>query len=113
MPNPLSVGGLRRIISEIGDEVSEAAWKAAKKQRAGQEEFETSGRVEAAGAFGFNKEGEFGFVGNLIAGAGDSEPANVTIGGDVGREWNSAGDGTLRLVFYVKVKRGVVEEEVE
>lgn len=96
--NPISVGGINKLLNKINEEVTQAAVKAAKREG---EEFEVNGAIKISGNFGFDNEGELGFVGNVIS--------STSVGGDVGidleREWNSDGDGQLALSFNVKVSR--------
>ena len=62
MANPIRVKGIRAIVDVLGDEVMQAAAKGAKLPAGAA--FTASGEVTLDGTFGFDRKGDFGFVGN-------------------------------------------------
>jgi hypothetical protein len=107
--NPIAVKGIKKIIDKVGDEVMEAA-KKAKRLDMENTTFEANGRMTLSGKYGIDKNGEFGFVGNVMVETAEGAPVIASVGeGELatdllsGVDWNSHGDGNLEVEFSVRL----------
>lgn len=103
MANPIAVKGLSKLIDRVGDEVMQSAKKALNQ---GQKNYRVYGLLEQEGKFAFDKDGEIGFVGNVIVKIPpDATVIELTDGSEAHLDiaWDSIGDGTLKVKFEVEV----------
>ena len=106
--NPLTVGGMGRIIHKLAEDVTPEK-KEVDALPPGAE-YASEGEVEANGNFGFNKHGEFGFLGNVVVRTPTSVEVfeigegEAKLDATMGREVDSNGLGTLKMRFRTSVK---------
>lgn len=104
--NPIGVKGIRKLLDVIADDVMDVTERAAKMKDGERADFEAVGELKLAGRYGFDRKGNLGFVGNIVASAGQEAIAEAA--GDfqtgIDADWNNTGDGTLEITFRVVVK---------
>jgi len=99
--NPLTVKGTNKLIKQMLDEVMDAA-KRAKNQD--QPNYRISGKINVDGQFGFDKEGNLGIVGRVVAeGPSGAVEVGAEVEGQVGLAFKSMGDGHIRISVEVEV----------